>query len=80
MTHHDLTPLWVDQVVVARALTGQRVGRTLHRAERVEIARRVTAAGDGFNRLMRILDCSGDAAKRLIAEAQRPAGREVSSS
>ncbi|HEV2930750.1 MAG TPA: hypothetical protein VGW74_18870 [Propionibacteriaceae bacterium] len=78
MTHHDLTPLWVDQVVVERALAGKPAGRAFHRAERVEIARRVTAAGGGFNRLMRILGCSGDVAQRLISEACGPTGRVVS--
>lgn len=71
----DLTPRWVDDVVVDRVLAGHRVGRRLHEAERVEVARRVLAAGDGFNRVMSLLKCSGDLAKRLIADTHRPPGR-----
>lgn len=60
----------MDHVVVTRTLNGGNPGRALHVAERVELARRVLAAGGGYNRVMELLHCSGDVARCLIAEAK----------
>lgn len=77
MNRADLTPHWYDWVAVRRALDGRPVGRALHHAERVEVARGVVADGDGYNRLMAILNCNGKTAKQLIAESARTAPRRV---
>jgi hypothetical protein len=37
----ELTPCWVDQVVVDRVLLGRLPGREITYAERVEVARRL---------------------------------------
>lgn len=67
------TDTTLDQAVVERALSGQDIGRTLSHRERVEVARRVSADDDGFNRIMSICGCSGTTARRLVAEANREA-------
>lgn len=72
---HDPDPEWYDWVAVARALDGIPVGRPLHYAERVAVARRVRADGDGFNRLMGIFGCSSRTARRLFAEANTSTDR-----
>lgn len=67
----DLRPDFVDEVVVDRVLAGrEKPGRLLHHAERVAVARVVVAAGDGYNRLMSLLNCNSLNAKALIAEAK----------
>lgn len=76
----DLTPEWCDHVAVARALAGRPVGRTLHHAEQIAVARHVIANGDGSTRLMSIVGCNGTHARDLINEAHtttRPADRKA---
>lgn len=69
--HVDMTPDFVDRVVVDRVLAGrERPGRLLHHAERVAVARAVVAAGDGYNRLMSLLHCNAKNARALVAEAK----------
>ncbi len=61
----------VDHVAVERALAGQRVELTPH--ERVEVARRVLAQGDGPTRLRELLRCSSSTARYLCQQAREAA-------
>lgn len=70
----DLTPKWCDQIAVNRALAGQPVGRVLHRAERVEVARRLPDITP--NALADLIHCSAIDARTYIEEA-RPVDPDV---
>lgn len=67
-TSSDITPDWVDHVAIARAMAHKKVGRSLHHAERVEIARRLVAAGQGAGELAKVAKCSADTARELIEQ------------
>lgn len=69
MRGDDLTPKWLDPVAVDRVLHGWPVGRALHEAERVEVARILAAGGRGVDIVASILACSGQTARRLITAA-----------
>lgn len=65
----DLTPKWCDPVAVDRALAGQPVGRPLHHAERVEVARRALAADFGVDRIATLVGCNRRDVTKIIKEA-----------
>lgn len=67
LMREDLTPRWLDLVAVQRAVRGQPVGRALHRAERVEVARRLPDAT--ANHLAEVIGCSVRDAHTYIQEA-----------
>ena len=66
----DPTPGWFDEVAVWLALRGRRhqVGRPLHHAERVEIARHVLAAGGDLEAICKATGCRHADARRLREE------------
>jgi hypothetical protein len=66
----DLTPDWCDQVSVDRCLAGKPVGRPLHRAERLAVARALLSNGHGTVELSRLIPCTDRAATQLIKEAR----------
>ncbi|GAB3472126.1 hypothetical protein [Actinophytocola sediminis] len=70
MIGRDVTPDWVDRVAIDRALAGRPVGRRLHRAERLVIARRLVAAGHGASMIDKVTRCGGRAAQELAKEAR----------
>lgn len=69
LMHADLTPTWLDRVAVNRCLDGLPVGRELHHAEKLAVARAVHADGGSTNRLAGLLGCSADLARDIRQEA-----------
>lgn len=65
----DLTPDWIDQVAIDRAMVGHPVGRPLHAAERRHITRVLVGLGHGASQVARICRCSGHEAAALVKEA-----------
>ena len=59
-------PEWVDEVAVERALRRREpVGRSLTRAERLAVARRLVAAGQGVNAIAQYTRCNNTEARSL---------------
>jgi hypothetical protein len=69
LLHDDLTPAWLDHIAVTRCLNGHDVGRPLHHAERLAVARHVRHRGDGAGTLAALLGCNADAARTILKEA-----------
>jgi hypothetical protein len=69
LMHPDLTPDWCDPVAVKRCLNGLPIGRVLHHAEKLAVARAAHARGDSTARLGRLLGCSEDIARNIRKEA-----------
>lgn len=70
LMHDDITPTWVDRVAVQRCLNGDDIGRPLHHAEKLAVARRAHARGDSSTILGRLLGCSEDTARKIRKEAR----------
>jgi transcriptional regulator with XRE-family HTH domain len=63
----------VDEVAIERVLAGQAKPGSLTEAEKVAVAARVRARGDGPTALSKLLRCSGARAHQLLAAANVPA-------
>lgn len=71
LMHADLTPAWLDRVAVDRALMGVPVGRALHHAERVEVARILLATGHTTPHwVSKLCRCSMEDARQLMEEVR----------
>lgn len=57
----------VDEVVVARAIAGKRVGRRLTPRERVQVAEQLMAAGGTFSAAAEASGCSWSTLRGLVA-------------
>lgn len=60
---------WLDEVAVERALHGEKVGRRLTHAERVAVARRLAARGDGAGALSNLIGVNGPTSRAIFREA-----------
>lgn len=69
LMHADLTPRWFDRVAVHRCLNRLPVGRPLHHAEKLAVARVCHERDDSNATLGRLLGCSEDTARNIRKEA-----------
>lgn len=67
----------VDEVAVELCVAGKLAGRPLNPPERLLVAHRVRAAGQGSTILSRLLACSGDTARNLLIAASQNDMQEV---
>lgn len=68
----DHTPDFLDEVAVELALAGREVGRPLHHAERLAVARELLTRGEGATAISKVARCSHAEARTLVREVTAP--------
>jgi hypothetical protein len=63
----EITPDWLDWVVVERVLTGEDPGRRPTTAEQRDIARHLVIQGHGHTAVAQTLGLNGAVAKALVS-------------